>query len=108
MTRRESPESTLMVEISKNQGFGLLQAYCRRRTEVRLKGYLGGEHAESNATIVEASPDAGEVCFRLFEESHGPRWLCKISLAGASFSFGHFVESEAPQSLFQLVALAAH
>jgi hypothetical protein len=87
-----------MIQISTNQGFGLLQAYCRRRTEVRLKGYLGGEHAESNATIVEASADDGEVCFRLFEESQGPSWLCKISLAGASFSFDHVVEPEAPKT----------
>jgi hypothetical protein len=84
-----------MIQISRNQGFGLLQAYCRRRTQLRLKGFLGGEHAESNATIVEASPDAAEVCFRLFEESEGPSWLCKISLSGASFSFDHIVEPEA-------------
>lgn len=74
-----------------------MQAYCRRRTELRVRGYLGGEHAESNATVVEASPDASEVCFRLFEESQGPSWLCKVSLAGASFSFDHIIESKPPK-----------
>lgn len=73
------------MEISMDQGFKLLQTYCDLKTELRVKGSVRGDFAESKAMIIDASPSFEEVCFKLFEELEGPNWLCKISLSGARF-----------------------
>jgi hypothetical protein len=74
-----------MYEIDLNQGFRVLDVYRRMRTMLHVRGKLGGDFAESRATVVEASPDEAEICLRLFEEADGPNWLCKFSVGNSRF-----------------------
>jgi len=90
-----------MIEITPDQGFSLLQTYCQRRTALRVTGSIRGDFADSNATVVDTAQKDAEVCLRLFEEPEGLNWLCKISLAGATYWFDHFGASQnSPEPAF--------
>jgi hypothetical protein len=74
-----------MFEVDFEQGVKILEAFCRNKSQLHVRGRIKGELAWSPATIAEASPS--RVRFTFFDAPDSEKYECEVPLAGAELWF---------------------
>jgi len=74
-----------MFAIDIKQGVQILEAFCRKGSQLHVRGRINGELAWSPAMIAKASDS--KVCFKFFDTPGTEQYECEISLAGSQMFY---------------------
>lgn len=74
-----------MFAIDIEQGVQILEAFCRRGSQLHVRGKINGELAWSPAMIATASDS--KVCFKFCDAPGSEQFECEISLAGSQMFY---------------------